>query len=116
MFRIFSPKDTKPLTLEKQLFNLLEKKKIDIKNIQLGYLQNNTLFIDYFCEYNIFRIELTSMLFDNLEDIVCFFYKKVLKDYCYIGKFRNMETCFDYISILLERGIERNDEMTDIPI
>ena len=102
MFRMFSPKISH-LTLEKQIFDLFEKRTMDIKNIQFGYLQNNSIFIDYFTEHSLFRIELSTMVPVKLDQIICFLYKKVLKKYVYIAKFKHMEACLDYIMILLEK-------------
>jgi len=109
MFRIFSPKKI-PLTLEKQIFDLFSEKHIDTNTIQFGYLENNAIFIDYFTEHITFRIELSTMVPEKLDQIICFLYKKSLKKYLYIGKFRHMEACLDYITILFEK----KEDMTEI--
>ena len=113
MFRMFSPKPSH-LTLEKQIFDLFEKRTIDIKHIRFGYLQNNSIFIEYVTQHTLFRMELSTMIPEKLDQIICFLYKKVLKEYVYIGKFKHMEACIEYITILLEKKGEMTDGMIDI--
>ena len=88
-----------PLGQEQQIFDLLEKRGIHMKYIRLRYLANKCIVIKYLLQHTEFRIELTNTD-TSIEHVVCFLYRKSISQNVYVGKFRNIETCLDYISIL----------------